>query len=470
MNTLSQQNVPQIRALVPRGPGHQFVCYADSCSGVPGAPHEATFASVNAVVARLSPRPEFICFPGDEIAGLTADDDVLRAQWRHWLDREMDWLDRRNVPLYHTTGNHTTYDEASENVFREMLSHLPRNGPVGQVGLTYFVRRGDLLLVFVNTASTALGGEGRVECDWLERTLAAHADARHKLVFGHHPAHPVNGFAGAFQRDIESQNARAFWQVLVRQRVLAYVCSHILAFDVQVRDGVLQIVTAGAGTAHRMPPEHEYLHCVQAAVDAASLRYQVLDTDGHCREWLEWPLALAASTDWTPLAIGESPAPTAAGEATTPESARLVAWSFSGRTAPGDDGTPQTLLCACGPESALPALWIGLLGREQRLGVLVSPGSGRSPHLWYGPSRLPGDALALHLAIHTGMGPGGLLSRSDDAAPWSTLQAASPWGAERLNWPARWLVGHGPRGPADRPFRGPELKVAWHSQGLNFSR
>jgi hypothetical protein len=121
---------------------------------VPGAPHETTFAAVNAVVSRLRPRPEFICFPGDEVIGLTADDDVLRAQWRHWFDREMSWLDRDAVPLYHTTANHTTYDARSEAVFREVLAHLPRNGPPGQEGLTYFVRRGDLLLVFVNTTWT----------------------------------------------------------------------------------------------------------------------------------------------------------------------------------------------------------------------------------------------------------------------------------------------------------------------------
>ena len=75
---------PPIQALVPRdGVGHQFVCYADCCSGVPDAPHEATFAAVNAVVARLQPQPEFICFPGDELRGLTADDDELRRQWRY---------------------------------------------------------------------------------------------------------------------------------------------------------------------------------------------------------------------------------------------------------------------------------------------------------------------------------------------------------------------------------------------------
>lgn len=150
-----------IPALVPRGAGgHQFVCYADACSGVPGARHEATFAAVNAVVRRLRPQPEFILFPGDEIQGLTADDGALRAQWRHWLDREMAWLDRDAVPLYHATGNHTTYDAASEAAFRALLPHLPRNGPPGQEGLAYSVRRGDLLLVFVHTLARERGGEG----------------------------------------------------------------------------------------------------------------------------------------------------------------------------------------------------------------------------------------------------------------------------------------------------------------------
>ena len=76
-----------IAALLPRGPGHQFVVYGDSCSGVAGALREKTFASVNAVVRRMEPPPQFILFLGDEIAGLSADADELRAQWRHWLDR-----------------------------------------------------------------------------------------------------------------------------------------------------------------------------------------------------------------------------------------------------------------------------------------------------------------------------------------------------------------------------------------------
>ncbi len=112
----------RIAALTPRTPGHRFVIYSDACSGVPEAPHEQTFAAVNAVVRRLDPQPEFIVFPGDEIVGLTADPDRLRAQWRHWLEKEMGWLDQTKVPLWQTTGNHTTYDAMSEGVFTEVLS------------------------------------------------------------------------------------------------------------------------------------------------------------------------------------------------------------------------------------------------------------------------------------------------------------------------------------------------------------
>ncbi|HEY8599669.1 MAG TPA: metallophosphoesterase [Thermomicrobiales bacterium] len=453
-----------IAALVPRdNEGQQFVIYADACSGVPGAPHEATFAAVNRVVARLHPRPEFICFPGDELQGLTADMTALRAQWRHWFDNELAWLDRDAIPLYHTTGNHTTYDAASEVVFREVLADLPRNGPPGQEGLSYWVRRGDLLLVFVNTLWSGLGGEGRVETTWLDRTLTEHADARHKLVIGHHPAFPVNGYSGVYQRELGPEDGRAFWRVLVRHRVLAYVCSHMLAFDVQVHEGVLQVLTAGAGTTHLMPKETEYLHCVQAALDATGLRYQVLDTNGQVREWLSWPLALPPAETWQALPHGEQPAPAFAAVPTDRPTADLIAWQFRGDCTMESAGDAQTLLAGWEPGPGLSPLWIGLLGREQRLGILLSPQAGRSPHLWHGPTFAPGESFTVQVAIHTGMGPGGLLWRRDDNAPWSSLTAAASWGAERLTWPTRWSVGHEREEPTEQPFRGSGLQVAWWS-------
>ena len=243
---------------MPRGPGHQFVVYGDACSGIPGAPHERTFAAVNAVLRRLAVAPEFIIFPGDEIVGLVATADELRAQWRHFLEVETAWLDRTKIPIWHSTGNHTAYDAMSEAVFSEMLD-LPRNGPPGQEGLTYWVRRGDLLLVFVHTLWSGLGGEGHVETQWLGEVLQQHADAAAQASWsGTNPVFPIKGFAGAYQREIGPEHAGPFWGTLVENQVLAYVCSHILAFDVQVHRGVLQLCTAGAGTAHRMPEGVEY--------------------------------------------------------------------------------------------------------------------------------------------------------------------------------------------------------------------
>ena len=457
-----------IAALVPRDrDGHQFVCYADCCSGVPGVPHEAAFAAVNRVVARLRPKPEFICFLGDEIRGLTADSEVLRDQWRYWFEQEMAWLDRDAVPLYHTTGNHTTYDAASEVAFREVLAHLPRNGPLDQQGLSYWIRRSDLLLVFVNTVWSGLGSEGRVETTWLNQTLADHTDARYKLVLGHHPVHPVNGFSGRYQREIAPENGRVFWQMLAQHGVLAYVCSHILAFDVQVHDGVLQLLTAGAGTMPRMPEGIEYLHCVQAALDASGLRYQVLDMSGQIREWLTWPLVLPPSTLWTPLTFGDQVAPVCGAREDDATQAQLVVWRFAGICPAISGGEAQTLLCGWDPGPTLAPLWIGLQGHEQRLVVLLGAAPGRSPHLWLGPMLPPDKPFAIQVAIHTGMGPGGLLWRWDDTTPWSSLPAASPWGAERLAWPTRWSIGHDQRGAASRPFRGDNLRATWIQQVLH---
>src|SRR5262249_36514468 len=155
----------------------------------------------------------------------------------------------------------------------------------------------------------------------------------------------VNGFAGAHQRDIEPENGRIFWTVLTRHRVLAYVCSHILAFDVQVHGGVLQIVTAGAGTAHRMPPEHEYLHCVQAALDDQGLRYQVLDAAGRIREWLQWPVEMPATADWVELTNDNTDRGLPDAEQGACR-ARLTAYRITGVLPAAGDASPQTLVCA----------------------------------------------------------------------------------------------------------------------------
>ena len=449
---MTDSELPPISALLPNGEGHQFVIYGDACSGVAGALHEQTFGAVNAVVRRLDPQPEFIIFTGDEVIGLTADRRQLEAQWRHWLEKEMAWLNRDAVPMWHCTGNHTTYDPMSEEVFRDVLS-LPKNGPAGQEGLSYWVRRGDLLMVFVHTLWTGLGGEGYVETEWLKTTLREQSDAQHRLVIGHHPAFPVNGYAGAYQRTIAPECVSRFWDILTEHDVTAYICSHILAYDVQVHRGVLQICSAGAGTAHRMPEGDEYLHAMQFALDDERLRWQVIDTDGIVRETMSWPRGGWQFGDSKRLPNGCSTAHfefASEGPAT-----RLL---FKGTSTSDEIGEAQTLL-AMGEADCLPSLWIGLRGVQQRLTAIVGNEPGRSPHYWIGPEIASGEHFTIELLLHIGMGPGGLLWRESPDQPWTSMAAASSWGLERMRSAPLWVVGHGVGPGQDRPFRGDGLTV-----------
>jgi hypothetical protein len=137
---------------------------------------------------------------------------------------------------------------------------------------------------------------------------------------------------------------------------------------------------------------------------------------------------------------------------------RIVAFRCRGHTAADGIGAAQTLLSAFQPGVSAP-LWIGLRGIEQRLTVIIGPELHRSPHYWIGPLLAAGAAFDIRIVVDAGMGPGGIMCDAGDGF-WSSLTAASPWGAERLIWPERWTIGHAHGGGGDRPFRGGSLTVS----------
>ena len=122
--------------------------------------------------------------------------------------------------------------------------------------------------------------------------LSANADAQHKLVMAHHPVWPVNGYDETPLWCVDPAQGKAFWRVLSAHGVTAYICSHIIAFDAQAHDGVLQLTTGGAGTRSGpggfMNGPEEYHHLVQMALDVHGLRCQTLDSEGRVRERVDW--------------------------------------------------------------------------------------------------------------------------------------------------------------------------------------
>jgi hypothetical protein len=463
-------------ALLPRGgTGHHFVFYADCCSGVPNAPNATSHAAVNRVVARIQPRPEFIAFPGDAVTGYVNDYTALRQQWDYWWNTEMAWLKPLGIPLYQSTSNHNTYDLGSEQVFREFHPDLPQNGPDEFRGLAYFVRRGDLLYVSTHQPDRTRAYRNKMTIDpaWLDQVLTANADARYKFVCGHYPVFPVNGYFQSPQWCFRPAERKPFWDVLVKHRVHAYLCSHILAFDVQIHDGIPQILSGGAGTQGSgplalMPLRSEYLHAVQMAIDEQGLRARTIDITGSIRESFAWPCSLPSSDRWTPL----SPANLGTQLAPHHASGKISAWRIQAKAwPPSTGGEPQTLLWGWDGMEGLATVWIGIEGSPARWTVRLIPQSGFGWQVWTGPlvtfDPSPDRAFEGQIALHAGLGPGGILFRANDRAPWQSLYSTSSKGIEDLTWPQAWTLGHGPSGADEWPFLGRELRIDWISNPLS---
>ena len=118
----------------------------------------------------------------------------------------------------------------------------------------------------------------------------------------------------------------------------------------------------------------------------------------------------------------------------------------------------QTLLSLQADSGRLSPLWIGFGGPDHRLSVSLQPQHGRSPHSWLGPSLRPGSQFDIQIALHSDMGPGGVLWRDNDQSPWSSLEGASPWGPERLDCQGHWVVGSA-AGGNDMCFSGSDLSI-----------
>ncbi|MEJ0037802.1 MAG: hypothetical protein WDO68_17290 [Gammaproteobacteria bacterium] len=417
-----------IAALLPRDPsGHQFVLYSD-CT-VTGKNTRSTDAlnGISQVIQRLDPQPQFIAFPGDAVgAGGNAN------EWEFFLE-QMAWVRKRGIPLYQSTSNHNAHNFQAEANFRKYHPDLPMNGPGDQQGLAYWLRRGNLLYISVHHPvpnENYRPGFDFGDLAWVDDVLARNADAAYKLVAGHYPVFRINGYTGM---SIPHESREPFWSVLRKHHVNAYLTSHVLAFDVQVRDGILQICSGGAGP-NVMPAETEGTHAVQIALDRQGVRYQVLNLEGNVRESLVWPfippedVSYQKDKHWLPIESGNA-VPIGAAPDT-----RISLYRISGLSyfANPDEQRVDLLEGKAGDQRTLQA-WVDLL--SLRLYVTLEIEGVGTQH-WIGPViDFRKGPMDVQLAFHPGMGPGGVLWRWNDSSPWSSMETTTAHGLEALKWP-----------------------------------
>ena len=226
-------------------------------------------------------RPAAVLFTGDltlglekeEIAGVVDPGDTpASGGWARDFEYDSKTFERmikafkksaiatlQRTPFYPVVGNHDTVGPDALDVFRRNfgLEH-PAEGYRDPSHLAYVVSVGTAAFFVIATDyyATCPPGQTPPSCnlqehqlsqpqlDWLDQALARHAGQR-LFVVGHEPAYSAGNLATGLDTDPAARDA--FWAVLQKRGVIAYLCSHQHRYDLSQHGGVWQIVSGGAG-------------------------------------------------------------------------------------------------------------------------------------------------------------------------------------------------------------------------------
>lgn len=256
----------------------------DSCSGVPGQRFEANLARIVSRVLERSARADALLYLGDHVEGYTDDEAALAAQWDHFLGREFRALDERYPRVLHIAGNHDANTPVSAAICETRMP-IPPAARLRK-GLNYVVGIGDAEIVVISTCDLANRGFAAVDLAWLEAALRG-LSAPIRLVAGHYPFHPVNGYEEAPKWVFPADQRGHVWRLFRESGVKAYLCSHIIAFDFQVHDDIVQLCSGGAGTEYGpdgVMGNGEFRHFVTCTVSPERFAFEAIDENGAARE------------------------------------------------------------------------------------------------------------------------------------------------------------------------------------------
>ena len=200
--------------------------------------------------------PDFTLNAGDIMDARWWDDaeQVQRETEKYWGGFKRRF-DERGMTLYLAPGDHEYGDDGGlkkgdiARAFGKQFSRqmeMPRNGPVGHVGRSFSVRKGNLLIITLDTFEDA--GDhfsytvGEEQLAWLEEVFTSNSDAEFILVQGHLPiVGPVrskNSSASMLTGGTDS----GLWKLMIKYGVDVYLCGEHHRITVKKRDGIWQIV------------------------------------------------------------------------------------------------------------------------------------------------------------------------------------------------------------------------------------
>lgn len=191
-------------------------------------------------------KPDAVLLVGDIINAET-NKNVIRQQWAAFREATAPLSSAKWLP---TIGNHdTNFLDWAEPYYLEAFApdKLPGNGPDNYLGHAYSLDLGPVHLVGLASELPAHPHKlGKQQLAWLEKDLTANTRP-FTLVMSHDPAYPLGPHKGS-SLDVYPDERDAFWKVLQKYKVNAYICGHEHLYFRSQRSGVTQLIAGTSGS------------------------------------------------------------------------------------------------------------------------------------------------------------------------------------------------------------------------------
>ena len=191
-------------------------------------------------------KPDAVLLVGDIINADTSRAGV-KKQWANFREATAPLAPARILP---TIGNHdTNFVDWAEPLYLDAFAadKVPANGPQNYIGHAYSMDFGPLHLVALASELPAHPHKlGKQQLAWLEQDLTANTRP-YTLVMSHDPAYPLGPHAGS-SLDVYPDERDAFWKVLQKYKVNAYICGHEHLYFRSQRGGVTQLIAGASGS------------------------------------------------------------------------------------------------------------------------------------------------------------------------------------------------------------------------------
>ncbi len=198
-------------------------------------------------------RPAFVMSVGDLVEGFTEDRAEALRQWREFTG----FVDRLDMRFFFVAGNHDLSNDLLDSLWRERF---------GPTWYSFMYKRVHFLCLCSEDPVLRIGEE---QLEFIRADLAAHADARHTLVFLHRPL-----WTNA-ERDLaEGRGDTTNWkrvEALLADRPHTVFSGHIHHYVQYRRNGgrkYYALATTGGGSQLRGEPYGEFDHVTWLTMEA----------------------------------------------------------------------------------------------------------------------------------------------------------------------------------------------------------